>query len=196
MDVLLLDKTGTITLGNRQATAFLPAAGVTESDLADAAQLASLADETPEGRSIVVLAKERYQLRQRDLAHGGGEAQAKAHALVGGFRERAEGELGQVLAPGQVVHVHQLDGAGAEDALAVGRQLARTDGDRGVDEVRQGEGRAVVVPAVEGVPVGDLRWQGGVVGVDQVGDEGAEPQATSSRKPMMAMASFPRSFPA
>jgi K+-transporting ATPase ATPase B chain len=67
VDVLLLDKTGTITLGNRQATEFIPAQGVTEADLADAAQLSSLADETPEGRSIVVLAKERYQLRQRDL---------------------------------------------------------------------------------------------------------------------------------
>jgi K+-transporting ATPase ATPase B chain len=67
VDVLLLDKTGTITLGNRQATAFLPAAGVYERDLADAAQLASLADETPEGRSIVVLAKEMYDIRQRDL---------------------------------------------------------------------------------------------------------------------------------
>ncbi len=67
VDVLLLDKTGTITLGNRQAAAFLPAAGVSERDLADAAQLASLADETPEGRSIVVLAKERYGLRGRDL---------------------------------------------------------------------------------------------------------------------------------
>ena len=58
VDVLLLDKTGTITLGNRQAAAFIPAAGVTEEELADAAQLASLADETPEGRSIVVLAKQ------------------------------------------------------------------------------------------------------------------------------------------
>ena len=67
VDVLLLDKTGTITLGNRQATAFLPAAGVPEATLADAAQLASLADETPEGRSIVVLAKERFQLRERDI---------------------------------------------------------------------------------------------------------------------------------
>ena len=67
VDVLLLDKTGTITLGNRQATQFSPAPGVTEADLADAAQLSSLADETPEGRSIVVLAKERYQLRERDI---------------------------------------------------------------------------------------------------------------------------------
>ncbi|WP_232629503.1 potassium-transporting ATPase subunit KdpB [Methylobacterium sp. Leaf118] len=68
VDTLLLDKTGTITLGNRQATAFRPVHGVAERDLADAAQLASLADETPEGRSIVVLAKERYGLRARDMA--------------------------------------------------------------------------------------------------------------------------------
>jgi potassium-transporting ATPase ATP-binding subunit len=67
VDVLLLDKTGTITLGNRQATAFLPAQGVTEGALADAAQLASLSDETPEGRSIVVLAKEKYGIRERDV---------------------------------------------------------------------------------------------------------------------------------
>ncbi len=67
VDVLLLDKTGTITLGNRQASAFIPAAGVKEADLADAAQLASLADETPEGRSIVVLAKQKFQLRERDV---------------------------------------------------------------------------------------------------------------------------------
>jgi K+-transporting ATPase ATPase B chain len=67
VDVLLLDKTGTITLGNRQATEFLPAPGVTLELLADAAQLSSLADETPEGRSIVVLAKEQHGLRGRDL---------------------------------------------------------------------------------------------------------------------------------
>jgi K+-transporting ATPase ATPase B chain len=72
VDVLLLDKTGTITLGNRQAAAFIPASGVSEEELADAAQLASLADETPEGRSIVVLAKQRFQLRERDLAGLGG----------------------------------------------------------------------------------------------------------------------------
>jgi K+-transporting ATPase ATPase B chain len=67
VDVLLLDKTGTITLGNRQATAFLPNTGVTREELADAAQLASLADETPEGRSIVVLAKQKHGIRERDL---------------------------------------------------------------------------------------------------------------------------------
>lgn len=74
VDVLLLDKTGTITLGNRQAAAFLPLCGVSEQELADAAQLASLADETPEGRSIVVLAKRRFNLRERDI-----------HALGAGF---------------------------------------------------------------------------------------------------------------
>jgi K+-transporting ATPase ATPase B chain len=67
VDVLLLDKTGTLTLGNRHAAAFVPAPGVTEKELADAAQLSSLADETPEGRSIVVLAKERHALRERDV---------------------------------------------------------------------------------------------------------------------------------
>ncbi|MFZ3353039.1 MAG: potassium-transporting ATPase subunit KdpB [Xanthobacteraceae bacterium] len=68
VDTLLLDKTGTITLGNRQATEFKPVRGVSEQELADAAQLASLADETPEGRSIVVLAKEKYGIRGRELA--------------------------------------------------------------------------------------------------------------------------------
>jgi len=68
VNTLLLDKTGTITLGNRQAARFIPAPGVTEQELADAAQLSSLADETPEGRSIVVLAKEKYGLRGRELS--------------------------------------------------------------------------------------------------------------------------------
>ena len=69
IDVLMLDKTGTITIGNRMASAFVPAPGVSEQNLADAAQLASLADETPEGRSIVVLAKERFNIRAREVAH-------------------------------------------------------------------------------------------------------------------------------
>ena len=73
VDVLLLDKTGTITLGNRQAAAFIPADGVTAEQLAEAAQLASLADETPEGRSIVVLAKDRYGIGERDLHALGAE---------------------------------------------------------------------------------------------------------------------------
>jgi len=85
VDVLLLDKTGTITLGNRQAATFIPAAGVSEKELADAAQLASLADETPEGRRIVVLAKQRFRLRQRDLAAlGGSFVHFSAHTRMSG----------------------------------------------------------------------------------------------------------------
>ena len=68
VDVLLLDKTGTITLGNRQASAFFPSKGVSPQQFADAAQLASLADETPEGRSVVILAKQKFGIRERDIA--------------------------------------------------------------------------------------------------------------------------------
>jgi K+-transporting ATPase ATPase B chain len=85
VDVLLLDKTGTITLGNRLATAFLPAPGVEERALADAAQLASLADETPEGRSIVVLAKEKHGIRERDVhALGARFVAFSAHTRMSG----------------------------------------------------------------------------------------------------------------
>ena len=85
VDVLLLDKTGTITLGNRQATAFLPANGVQIEALANASQLASLSDETPEGRSIVVLAKERYRLRGRDIhALGATFVPFSAHTRMSG----------------------------------------------------------------------------------------------------------------
>src|SRR5450830_575240 len=85
VDVLLLDKTGTITLGNRQASAFLPAHGVKEAALADAAQLASLADETPEGRSIMVLAKEKFNLRERDIhALGATFVPFSAHTRMSG----------------------------------------------------------------------------------------------------------------
>jgi K+-transporting ATPase ATPase B chain len=79
VDVLLLDKTGTITLGNRMASDFIPAPGVTAERLADAAQLASLADETPEGRSIVVLAKEKFKLRGREVAAPHAEGRGGVH---------------------------------------------------------------------------------------------------------------------
>ncbi len=85
VDTLLLDKTGTITLGNRRATELLTAPGVSEKELADAAQLASLADETPEGRSIVVLAKERYRLRGRELSpYGATFIPFSAHTRMSG----------------------------------------------------------------------------------------------------------------
>ncbi len=86
VDVLLLDKTGTITLGNRQASEFLPVAGVTEQELADAAQLSSLADQTAEGRSIVVLAKERFGIRGRELsALGAGFVEFTAKTRMSGI---------------------------------------------------------------------------------------------------------------
>lgn len=115
VDVLLLDKTGTITLGNRMATAFLPAPGVRPERLADAAQLASLADETPEGRSIVVLAKEQFGLRGRDL----GELQARfvpftAQTRMSGVDLPGTGGFARRIRKGAVdamrVYVDQADG--------------------------------------------------------------------------------------
>jgi potassium-transporting ATPase ATP-binding subunit len=86
VDTLLLDKTGTVTLGNRQATEFLPVSGVSAAMLADAAQLASLADETPEGRSIVVLAKQKYGIRGRELAaHEAAFVPFTAHTRMSGL---------------------------------------------------------------------------------------------------------------
>ena len=101
VDVLLLDKTGTITLGNRQAVAFMPAPGVDEHALADAAQLASLADETPEGRSVVVLAKERFGIRERQLEEGHAEfvpftAQTRMSGVNLGTRQIRKGALDAV----------------------------------------------------------------------------------------------------
>lgn len=85
VDVLLLDKTGTITLGNRMATEFIPATGVNVEELANVAQMASLADETPEGRSIVVLAKQKYNLRERDLSNLGAQfVPFSAHTRMSG----------------------------------------------------------------------------------------------------------------
>jgi K+-transporting ATPase ATPase B chain len=111
VDVLLLDKTGTITLGNRQATQFFPAPGVTERDLADAAQLASLADETPEGRSIVVLAKEKYAIRERDVEKLGATfvaftAQTRMSGVNLNGRQVRKGAADAIEA-----HVRQIGGA-------------------------------------------------------------------------------------
>ncbi|MBC7794109.1 MAG: potassium-transporting ATPase subunit KdpB, partial [Clostridia bacterium] len=92
VDILLLDKTGTITLGNRQASAFLPAQGVTELDLANAAQLSSLADETPEGRSIVVLAKTKHNLRGREVGDGMQFVPFTAQTRMSGV-DTAEGKI-------------------------------------------------------------------------------------------------------
>ncbi len=116
VDVLLLDKTGTITLGNRQASAFLPAPGVQEADLADAAQLASLADETPEGRSIVVLAKQKFQLREREVeALGASFIHFTAQTRMSGVDLQSTDGKGRTLRKGAAdairQHVASLGGA-------------------------------------------------------------------------------------
>jgi len=119
VDTLLLDKTGTITLGNRQATAFRPVRGVTEQELADAAQLASLADETPEGRSIVVLAKEKYGIRGRDMAELGASfipftAQTRMSGVDAGASSVRKGAVDAIL---------NYVGGGAAQAVASGNTV-------------------------------------------------------------------------
>lgn len=111
VDVLLLDKTGTITLGNRQAVAFHPAPGVESSVLAEAAQLASLADETPEGRSVVALAKEKYGLQERDPGEGGAlfvpfTAQTRMSGVDIGSRQIRKGALDAVEKHLEAQHSH------------------------------------------------------------------------------------------
>ncbi|HVQ75925.1 MAG TPA: potassium-transporting ATPase subunit KdpB [Candidatus Binatia bacterium] len=125
VDVLLLDKTGTVTLGNRQATAFFPAEGVTEAALADAAQLASLADETPEGRSIVVLAKDRYGIRERDIEKLGATfvpftAQTRMSGVDVGGRRIRKGAADAIEA-----HVMRLGGRVAPGIRAIALAIAR-----------------------------------------------------------------------
>ena len=133
IDTLLLDKTGTITLGNRQAAAFLPAPGVKEKELADMAQLASLADETPEGRSIVVLAKQKYNLRERDV-----------HALEAAFVPFSA----QTRMSGVTMHNIEIR-KGAADAI---RRFVEANGgkfpeavQRNVDDVARRGGTPLVV---------------------------------------------------
>lgn len=146
VDTLLLDKTGTITLGNRQATAFRPVRGVSERDLADAAQMASLADETPEGRSIVVLAKEKHGIRGRDLAELGAHfipftAQTRMSGVDIGGSSIRKGAVDSILfsvaaAPGvaatqgntarAIETVSNVDGA--QELVAIADEIAKAGG--------------------------------------------------------------------
>src|SRR4051812_9204612 len=141
VDVLLLDKTGTITLGNRMASDFLPAPAIKPERLADAAQLASLADETPEGRSIVVLAKERFNLRGREVA----QPHAKfvpftAQTRMSGVDFAANGEPARSIRKGAVDAIRiYVDQQGGQFPPAVGQT---------VDEVSRSGGTPLVV--VEG----------------------------------------------
>ena len=133
VDTLLLDKTGTITLGNRQATEFLPLSGVTEQELADAAQFASLSDETPEGRSIVVLAKEKYNIRGREMAPMGAHfiafsAQTRLSGVDLDGSSIRKGAVDAVLAFARVAGDDGDGGGGSRGALhRVGSRGARTD---------------------------------------------------------------------
>jgi K+-transporting ATPase ATPase B chain len=128
VDVLLLDKTGTITLGNRQATAFFPADGVGEMSLADAAQLASLADETPEGRSIVVLAKEKFGLRERDVQAMGAKfvpftAQTRMSGVDLSGRQVRKGAADAIM-----THVKRLGGSVPANVQTVVDTIAKSGG--------------------------------------------------------------------
>ncbi|MEU2232044.1 potassium-transporting ATPase subunit KdpB [Streptomyces vietnamensis] len=129
VSTLLLDKTGTITLGNRQASEFVPVKGVTAAELADAAQLSSLADETPEGRSIVVLAKEKYGLRERhqgELSHAGWiefTAQTRMSGVDVDGRKVRKGAAGSVVA-----WVEERGGEVAKDAQDVTDAISQAGG--------------------------------------------------------------------
>ncbi len=125
VDVLLLDKTGTITLGNRQASAFLPAAGVQEAELAGAAQLASLADETPEGRSIMVLAKQKFNLRERDLQSLGAQfIHFSAQTRMSGVNVHGK-EIRKGAADAIRKHVEALGGQFPPPVLVIVEDVAR-----------------------------------------------------------------------
>lgn len=128
VDVLLLDKTGTITLGNRQATEFIPAKGVSIATLADAAQLSSLADETPEGRSIVILAKEKYGLRGRDI----GELAATFIPFTAQTRMSGVNMPGRQIRKGAAesvaTYIHEMGGQITDDMREVVENIARQGG--------------------------------------------------------------------
>jgi potassium-transporting ATPase ATP-binding subunit len=127
VDTLLLDKTGTITLGNRMATELIPLAGVRMEDLADAAQLSSLADETPEGRSIVVLAKERYRLRGREVGRDAHfvpfSAQTRMSGVDMGSRAVRKGAVDSVAR-----HVESLGGTVLPEAEEISRRIGDSGG--------------------------------------------------------------------
>ncbi|MED7826547.1 potassium-transporting ATPase subunit KdpB, partial [Streptomyces chiangmaiensis] len=145
VSTLLLDKTGTITLGNRQAAEFLPVSGTTEAEVADAAQLSSLADETPEGRSIVVLAKEKYGLRERhqgELAHAewiAFTAQTRMSGVDVDGKKIRKGASGSVIA-----WVQEQGGTVAQDADAIANRISEAGGTPLLVAVRDDQGARVL----------------------------------------------------
>ncbi len=158
VDVLLLDKTGTITLGNRQASTFLPADGVGEAELADAAQLASLADETPEGRSIVVLAKQRFKLRERDIqALGANFVHFSAHTRMSGV-DMAERQIRKGAADAIRQQVEAQGGAFPMSVIAKVDEVSR----RGstplvVSETVNGKARVLGVVELKDIVKGGIK---------------------------------------
>jgi potassium-transporting ATPase ATP-binding subunit len=154
VDVLLLDKTGTITLGNRQATAFSPAASVMARDLADAAQLSSLADETPEGRSIVVLAKEQFGFRERDVrALGAQFVPFTAHTRMSGVNLPSR-QIRKGAADAVERYVQSLGGSFPRDVKVLVEDIAKAGGTPLV--VAEGE-RVLGVIALKDVVKGGIR---------------------------------------
>jgi K+-transporting ATPase ATPase B chain len=134
IDVLLLDKTGTITLGNRQATDFVPAPGVTRERLADAAQMASLADETPEGRSVVVLAKEKFGIRAREVTNPSATfipftAQTRMSGVdIAGTAKEAARHIRKGAAESVRAWVESQGGTFPQETVETAAQIARTGG--------------------------------------------------------------------
>jgi len=145
VSTLLLDKTGTITLGNRQASEFVPVSGTTEAELADAAQLSSLADETPEGRSIVVLAKEKYGLRERHQGELAGAewiaftAQTRMSGVDVDGRRIRKGAAGSV-----ITWVREEGGTVAEDADTLSSRISEAGGTPLLVAVKDTEGARVL----------------------------------------------------
>jgi potassium-transporting ATPase ATP-binding subunit len=160
VDTLLLDKTGTITLGNRQATEFLPLPGIDEHELADAAQLASLSDETPEGRSIVVLAKEKYGIRGREMA--------PLNATFVPFS--AQSRMSGIDLDGSTIR------KGAVDAILALTQGGTTGPTRRA--AASGGGGAMAAAAVRTAPVSDAVRQATTI-ADRIATEGGTPLAVA-----------------
>jgi K+-transporting ATPase ATPase B chain len=167
VDVLLLDKTGTITLGNRQATEFIPAPGVKVEELADAAQLASLADETPEGRSIVTLAKEKYGLRGREVA------ETYATFIPFSAQTRMSGvDLYDERHGALAVTTHESDTVAARGGVAVARPIQVSPDAKPIRCIRKGAAESVA---------GFVKENGGEVDkslmnkVDEISRQGGTP---------------------
>jgi len=154
----LLDKTGTITLGNRQASMFVPAPGVTEQELADSAQLSSLADETPEGRSIVVLAKQRFNLRQREM----GALKAVFIPFTAQTRMSGVDLLDRQIRKGAADAIRKyVESTGAtfpaEASAAVDEVARRGSTPLAVAEVRDGVGRVLGVVELKDIVKGGIK---------------------------------------